>query len=673
MEIGQGLAARGIGHRKIRMTAERWQQVKAIFDRAVECSPNSRGALIRELCGDNHELQQQVESLLASDEADNSVLDGPLLSEAAVNAATTVPGLRAGADPFIGRNVGPYRVIREIGRGGMGCVYLAQRDDQFRRRVALKAVDPKLVDLQTLHRFENERQTLATLDHPNIIKLIDGGATEDGIPWLVMDYVEGETIDKYCELHKPRLADRLNIFRTVCAAVHYAHQNLVIHRDLKPGNILITAAGVPKLLDFGIAKLLRPEFMPHTVGHTRTGLRPMTPQFASPEQIRGLAVTTASDIYSLGVLLYFLITGKQPHTGASLLDLQRAVCETEPEKPSAVVKAQHGEENISQDLDNIVLKAMRKEPQRRYASAEHLSEDIRRYLDGQPVTARKDTLLYRVSKFVNRNRVGVAAASLAAVALISTTAFAWHEAIAAERQRRDAEQQRSIAESKAAEADREREKAERRLADLQKLADGVVRAYTANGNGAADSSALMAENVRDSLLMLGKERKLEPGLEDVLDKTAATVQSRLLANDPSWQVPDGWTANETRPREYRVGLDHRMVRDGKPSLFLRSLAARPAGQIIVFQRFDARNYRGKRIRLSAFLRSEAAMQRAVLGLNVSGQVNRAEVSGTTGWKRRELVSDVPASADWIQLLVTLEGAGTVWANELNFEEVSASK
>ena len=200
-----------------------------------------------------------------------------------------------------------------------------------------------------------------------------------------------------------------------------------------------------------------------------------------------------------------------------------------------------------------------------------------------------------------------------------------------------------------------------------------MRAYTANGNGAADSSALMAENVRDSLLMLGKERKLEPGLEDVLDKTAATVQSRLLANDPSWQVPDGWTANETRPREYRVGLDHRMVRDGKPSLFLRSLAARPAGQIIVFQRFDARNYRGKRIRLSAFLRSEAAMQRAVLGLNVSGQVNRAEVSGTTGWKRRELVSDVPASADWIQLLVTLEGAGTVWANELNFEEVSASK
>jgi hypothetical protein len=640
------------------MNAERWQQVKAIFDRAVECAPESRGELLHGLCGNDGELLRQVELLLASDEANQTLLDTPLIASAMARAGVAVASA-PGLDPLIGRTVGPYRVVREIGRGGMGCVYLAQRaDDQFRRRVALKAVDPKLVDRQTLHRFENERQTLATLDHPNIIKLIDGGTTEDGLPWLVMDYVEGDTIDKYCETHKPRLADRLKVFRTICAAVHYAHQNLIIHRDLKPSNILMTPAGVPKLLDFGIAKLLRPEFMPHTVGHTRTDMRPMTPQFASPEQIRGLLVTTSSDIYSLGVLLYYLVTGRQPHTGASLLDLQRAICETEPEKPSAVAASK--EDAIGRDLDNIVLKAMRKEPQRRYASADHLGEDIRRYLEGEPVTARKDTVLYRASKFIKRNRVAVAAASLAAIALMATTAFAWHEKIAAQ-------QQRALAESKAAEADRERENAERRLGELQRLADNMARAY--NANNAEDSSALIAENVRDSLLMLGKERKLEPGLEDVLDRTAATVQSRALANDPSWQVPDGWTANETRPHEYRVGVDHRMLRGGKSSLFLRSLAPRPAGEIIVFQRFDAKLYREQRIRLSAFLRSEAALQRAILGLNVSGHVNKVEVSGTTSWKKYELVSDVPASAEWIQFLVKLEGAGTVWANDLKFEQV----
>ena len=656
------------------MNAERWQQVKAIFDRAVECAPGSRGALLQELCGQDEELQRQVNSLLASDEAEETLLDSPLLASAAAKAGFATAPAR-GPDPLIGRTVGPYRVVREIGRGGMGCVYLAQRaDDQFRRQVALKAVDPALVDRQTLHRFENERQTLASLDHPNIIKLIDGGTTEDGMPWLVMDYVEGQTLDQYCETRKPRLAERLKLFRTVCAAVHYAHQNLVIHRDLKPGNILITAAGVPKLLDFGIAKLLRPEFMPHTIGNTRTGMRPMTPQFASPEQICGLPLTTSTDIYSLGVLLYYLVTGRHPHTAGSLLELQRAVCETEPEKPSSAVQpkpdlepaaAAPREESISRDLDNIILKAMRKEPQRRYASAEHLAEDIRRYLDGQPVTARKDTVFYRVSKFINRNRVGVAAASLAAIALMASTGFAWYEKGVAESQRLVAEQQRALAEKKAAEADQERANAERHLADLQKLANGVVRAYTTGNNG-QDPSALMAQNVRDSLLMLGKERKLEPGLEDVLDRTAATVQSRELANDPSWQIPDGWNANETRPHEYRVGVDHQMVHGGKSSLFLRSLVPRPAGQIIVFQRFDARLYRGKRVRLSAFLRSEAALQRAVLGLNASGKVTRVELSGTTSWKKYQLVADVPAAAEWIQLLVTLEGSGTVWVSDLGW-------
>jgi hypothetical protein len=274
-----------------------------------------------------------------------------------------------------------------------------------------------------------------------------------------------------------------------------------------------------------------------------------------------------------------------------------------------------------------------------------------------------------VSKFVTRNRVGVAAASLAAIALLATTGFAWHEKSVAESQRRVAEQQRMLAESKAAEADREKENAERRLEDLQKITDGMIRAYNAHGSGAQDSSALMAENIRDSLIMIGKERELDPGLAAVLDRTAATVQSRELANDPSWEVPDGWTANETKPHEYRVGIDHQIVRVGKSSLFLRSLAPNPTGQIIVYQRFDAKLYRGKRLRLTAFLRSEAARQQATLGLNAFNQVTKVAVSGTTSWKRHEMVADVPMSAEWVQFFVTLQGAGTVWVNDLNYEVI----
>jgi serine/threonine protein kinase len=410
------------------MTPERWQRVKMIFDRAVECDPAMRESVLREECGADEDLLQQVRLMLERDATAASLLEKPALGAAPEAASARAP------DPMIGRTIGPYRVIRQIGRGGMGFVYLAQRaDDQFRRRVALKAVDPSLVDKHTLHRFENERQTLAMLDHPNIIKLIDGGATEDGLPWLVMDYVEGETIDKYCETRRLALPEQLKLFRTVCAAVHYAHQNLVIHRDLKPSNILITPDGTPKLLDFGIAKLLRPEFAQHTVGYTRTDLQPMTPQYASPEQIRGLPITTASDIYSLGVLLYCLVTGRHPYTANSLLDLERAICETEPEKPSTVAHASRGEAGesappraagIDRDLDMIVLMAMRKEPQRRYASAEHLSEDVRRLLEGRPVIARKDTWAYRARKLIARHKPGTALTAAAAVALAVTGLFA---------------------------------------------------------------------------------------------------------------------------------------------------------------------------------------------------------------------------------------------------------
>jgi non-specific serine/threonine protein kinase/serine/threonine-protein kinase len=421
------------------------QEAKRIFALVLEHEPANRLEYLRELCGPRLEIFQEVSSLLEVDAGLDSFLERPPLGP--------VPaGLAARVDPLIGRMIGPYRVIREIGRGGMGFVYLAQRaDDQFRRQVALKVVNPELVDRHTLNRFENERQTLAALDHPNIIKLLDGGATENGMPWLAMDYMEGQSIDLYCETHWLAVAERISLFRTVCGAVHYAHQNLVIHRDLKPGNILITPQGVPKLLDFGIAKLLRPEFAMRTVGQTLTNLQPMTPEFASPEQIRGLPLTTTSDVYSLGVLLYRLVVGRHPYNtkSTSLLELERAICETDPEKPSTAIRAQRRAEpatapsrdlGLSNDLDVIILMAMRKEPQRRYASAEHLSEDLQLLLEGRPVSARKDTLGYRVSKLVSRHKAGTAVAALAIMALLIMGLFAYREYLQAKRRAQELHQ-----------------------------------------------------------------------------------------------------------------------------------------------------------------------------------------------------------------------------------------
>ena len=413
------------------VSPEQWLRVKELFNQAFERPEGERDSFLAEACHGDEELRREVSTLLRSHREAGGVLDSPI---AAVFAAE----LRQ--DPMVGRAIGTYRIIRRIGRGGMGSVYLAERaDEQFRRLVAIKAVNADLVDAETLRRFQNERQTLAALDHPNIIKLLDGGATEDGAPYLVMDYVDGQPIDEYCNARQLSIAERLQLFRTVCAAVTYAHQNLVVHRDLKPSNILITPDGVPKLLDFGIAKLLKPEYSA-TVAVTRGDLRPMTPRFASPEQVLGQPITTASDIYSLGVLLYLLLTGTHPYQlkNQSALELERAVCETTPEKPSvsvmravrpAATEGRHENlaRRLSGDLDMIVLMAMRKEPQRRYSSAEHLAEDIRRHLEGLPVLARKDSWRYRTSKFVARHKAAVAAGIAVTAALISSTLIARSE------------------------------------------------------------------------------------------------------------------------------------------------------------------------------------------------------------------------------------------------------
>jgi len=403
MGLGQSLAASRTNRQARAMTPERWQQVKRLFDSVLEKPETERTAYLAEVSAGDPELRRDVESLIAAYLDAGSRYDTPPIS----------------TDPMIGRLLGAYKILRRLGGGGMGAVYLASRaDDQFRRLVAVKAIRPELLDEHTRRRFENERHTLAALEHPNIVKLLDGGATPDGAPYLVMDYVEGQPVDQYCRDHGLTIRERLQLFRSLCAAVHYAHQNLVVHRDLKPGNIIVTPQGVPKLLDFGIAKPLHPAFAAATVGFTHTVAQPMTPGYASPEQIRAQPITTASDIYALGVLLFVLLTDQHPFEGRtqSAIEMERAICENEPPKPSDAASHELARQ-LRGDLDAIVLTAMRREPQRRYPSAEHLAEDVRRHLDGEPVAAREESLWYHTRKFVGRHRLAVPV-SIAAFALL---------------------------------------------------------------------------------------------------------------------------------------------------------------------------------------------------------------------------------------------------------------
>lgn len=412
---------------------EQWRALKAIFTAAVELPPDRRAAFVKEACEGDETLLRLVHRMLAAHETAGDFLEPATLNLRQIFDAATA------ADERVGTSIGPYRLQRLIGRGGMGLVYLAVREDEaFRKRCALKIVKRGMDTDEIIRRFQNERQTLAALDHPYIARLYDGGTTEDGLPYFVMEYVEGLPIDEYCDVHRLPIEARLRLFCKVCEAVHYAHQNLIVHRDIKPGNILVTENGEPRLLDFGIAKLLRPELTAQSIRFTRSHMHLMTPEYASPEQIRGLPITTASDVYSLGVVLYELLTGHRPYELAtrSPSEIERVVCETEPQPPSVVVTRpaviyrpdggfrQISPETLSYlrelpparlrrrlsgDLDAILLTSLRKEPRRRYASAEQFAADIDRHLRGVPILARRDESWYRFGKFVRRHWRGVTA------------------------------------------------------------------------------------------------------------------------------------------------------------------------------------------------------------------------------------------------------------------------
>jgi serine/threonine-protein kinase len=417
------------------MTPGRWAQLAPILDEALELPADQRPAYLERACRGDSRLRAELEALLSADEA-----SGEFLEESAevYLEAMAASGLGDISVPT-GTMLGPYRVERELARGGMGTVYLAERaDGQFDQRVALKLIRSGLESAELRRRFLTERQILAHLNHPHIAKLLDGGVSPDGRPWFAMEYVEGEPLTTYCEARQLPIPERVRLFSDVTESVRYAHQSLVIHRDLKPSNIFVTGNGQVKLLDFGIAKLLADgEADGHTAGLAETGteLRVLTPEYAAPEQVRGEPVTTATDVYALGAVLYELLAGTRAHRFErhTPAEVERVVCDTEPEPPSAAPAVPDRiRRSLRGDLDTIVLKALQKVPARRYPSAEALLEDIRRYQSGRPITARPDSFAYRTRKFLERHRAGVAAGLALLVVLIGgLTATVWQARAAA--------------------------------------------------------------------------------------------------------------------------------------------------------------------------------------------------------------------------------------------------
>lgn len=524
------------------MQNEEWSKIDELLDAALDLEPTKRQEFLDGL--DAPDLRREVESLLACEEQTNGFLDAPALALSAdfFDDDNEIDG-RAG------QQVGPYRIIREVGRGGMGAVFLAERaDGEFNQQVALKVVRRSFADTDLARRFRQERQILASLNHENVARLLDGGVSADGEPFLAMEYVEGLRIDDYCNANSLPPTERLRLFLRVCDAVAYAHQRLVVHRDLKPSNVLVTSGGTPKLLDFGIAKLLDPD----AAEQTRTEHRAFTPEYASPEQVHGLAVTTVSDVYSLGRLLQSLLQGgglgsprreRRPEGwrsegGAS----GRTAATNLPTSPVDGI-GDTSYKLYGSELRNIILMATREEPARRYQSVAQLAEDVRRHIDGLPVRAQPDSLTYRAGKFVRRNRVAVTAAGLVVAALVIGLALALWQANIARRERDRAEQRfndvRRLSNALLTDIAPKIERLEGSTAARQSLVAQSLKYLDSLAVESADDTTLQAELAaayEKVGVLQGDSNK--PSLSDFrgaiasLEK-AQTIRRRLLRANPS--------------------------------------------------------------------------------------------------------------------------------------------
>jgi len=577
------------------MTArDRRAAIEEIFDEALDVSAEHRAALLDARCHGDASLRQEVELLLAAHDQKESPLDVP----AALHVAALL------TDDRRGRRIGPYRVLRELGRGGMGVVYLAERDDgQYRRRVAVKMLRATR-DAGELHRrFIAERQILASLNHPHIAQLLDGGVSDGELPYLVIEYVDGLPITEYCDRQRLDVRSRLQLFREVCAAVHHAHQNLVLHRDLKPGNVLVTSTGQVKLLDFGIAKLLNPSLSGVEQPITATSFRMMTPAYASPEQMRGDTLTTASDIYALGLLLYELLAGRPAHriTTDSPGEVYEVVCERDPERPSdcvvndtlgdnapptAELAAARGttperlRRQLLGDLDAIVAMAVRKEASRRYGSAELLGADIGRYLDGLTVLAHRGSQWYRFEKFVRRHRGAATFAVTSALLLVAAASVALRMAAVATRERdRGAaalvQTQHALRESQAVtdflvglfEASDPAEGSHDSLTAADLLRRGVTRAEQLGGEPAAQARMLEALGrvyasrgeleLGGSLLQRALAvRREAAGVNDASVATTTVELADVRRNQGKYAVADTLAREALRVRRAALGDAH---------------------------------------------------------------------------------------------------------------------
>ena len=536
------------------MADQRTVLAAEVFKSAVDRPAEERSAFLDEACGGDAELRHEVESLLKFNKTGDGFLEQP--------AIDITPFLQAALKP--NQHVGSYKVISRIGSGGMGEVYLAQ-DEKLNRQVALKLVRFGIGGEETARHFRREAQILASLNHPNIAQLYGAEITPDGFSFLVMEYVEGIRIDKYCNDHRLPINDRLEMFRRVCGAVHYAHQRLIIHRDIKPANVLITEEGQPKLLDFGIAKLLDPGTS-MAGEQTMTFAAAMTPEYASPEQVRGETMTTATDVYSLGVILYELLTGQRPYriSSRSPAEIARAITEQEPTRPSTAAarlastnpqSAICNAKLLRGDLDNIVLKALRKEPGRRYVSIAEFSEDIRRHLANLTVTARPDTRSYRTRKFVVRHRTGVAAVGFIAIALVAgVVATSWQARVALA----------------------ERARAQLEFDDVRKLATSFLFEFNNSIQslpGATPARKLLVQRALEYLSKLAQQSRRDPDLQREL------AEAYLKVGDL-----------QGNPYEPNLGDTHGAEESYEKALAISTALIQADGNDLQARRYLARSY-----------------------------------------------------------------------------------